>query len=187
MSRISRFAMLAAMTALAGCGDHTSPVPPSTESSPVPAPAPVSQPAPDEAATRERLARRVARALSNPAFRAYVKSQLDASPVREHKLQFQRFLGAADRRALRELARTGGESESAVEGDAHRAIPLEMYFPVPEHRARWSGDENILVATEREEREIPVAYDTHGRRHLLSADAPPDTPVLAIVPVETDF
>ena len=187
MSRISRFAMLAAMTALAGCGDHTSPVPPSTESSPVPAPAPVSQPAPDEAATRERLARRVARALSNPAFRAYVKSQLDASPVREHKLQFQRFLGAADRRALRELARTGGESESAVEGDARRAIPLEMYFPVPEHRARWSGDENILVATEREEREIPVAYDTHGRRHLLSADAPPDTPVLAIVPVETDF
>jgi hypothetical protein len=187
MSRISRFAMLAAVTALAGCGDHTSPVPPSTESSPVPAPAPVSRPAPDEAALRERLARRVARALSNPSFRAYLKSQLDASPVREHKLQFQRFLEAADRRALQELARTGSEPESAVEGDARRAIPLEIYFPVPEHRARWAGDENILVATEREESEIPVAYDTQGRRHLLSPDTPPDTPVLAIVPVETDF
>ena len=187
MSRISRFAMLAAVTALAGCGDHTSPVPPSSESSPTGVPAPVSRPAPDEAATRERLARRVARALGSASFRAYVKSQLDASPVREHKLQLQRFIGAADRRALRELARAGGEPEAAVEGDARRAIPLEMYLPVPEHRARWAGEENILVATEREEREIPVAYDTKGRRHLLSPDAPPDTPVLAIVPVETDF
>ena len=187
MSRISRFAMLAAVTALAGCGDHTSPVPPSSESSPTGVPAPVSRPAPDEAATRERLARRVARALGSASFRAYVKSQLDASPVREHKLQLQRFIGAADRRALRELARAGGEPEAAVEGDARRAIPLEMYLPVPEHRARWAGEENILVATEREERETPVAYDTKGRRHLLSPDAPPDTPVLAIVPVETDF
>jgi len=129
----------------------------------------------------------VARALGSASFRAYVKSQLDASPVREHKLQLQRFIGAADRRALRELARAGGEPEAAVEGDARRAIPLEMYLPVPEHRARWAGEENILVATEREERETPVAYDTKGRRHLLSPDAPPDTPVLAIVPVETDF
>jgi hypothetical protein len=187
MSRISRFAMLAAVTALAGCGDHTSPVPPSTGSSPASTPAPVSRPAPDEAATRERLARRVARALGNASFRTYIQDQLDASPVREHKLHLQRFLGAADRRALSELARAGDESESAVEGDARRAIPLEMYFPVPEHRARWAGDANILVATERDEREIPVAYDTQGRRHLLSPDAPPDTPVLAIVPVETDF
>jgi hypothetical protein len=187
MSRISRFAMLAAVTALAGCGDHTSPIPPSSESSPTGVPAPVSRPAADEAATRERLARRVARALGSASFRAYVKSQLDASPVREHKLQLQRFIGAADRRALRELARAGGEPEAAVEGDARRAIPLEMYLPVPEHRARWAGEENILVATEREERETPVAYDTKGRRHLLSPDAPPDTPVLAIVPVETDF
>jgi hypothetical protein len=141
----------------------------------------------DEAAIRERLARRVARALGNASFREYVKTQLDASPVREHKLHFQRFLGSSDRRALRELARTAGEPESVIEADARRAIPLEMYFPVAEHRARWAGDENVLVATEREEHEIPVAYDIYGRRHWLSPDAPPATPVLAIVPVETDF
>jgi len=187
MSRISRFATLAALTALAGCGDHTSPLPPSSEPVPVPVPAPKSQPTAEEAATRERLARRVARALGNASFREYLKSQLDASPVREHKLHFQRFLGSADRRALRELARTEGESESTVQADARRAIPLELYFPVADHRARWNGDENILVATERDEREIPVAYDTRGRRHLLSPDVPPGTPVLALVPVETDF
>jgi hypothetical protein len=131
----------------------------------------------------------VARALGNPSFRAYLKAELDASPVREHKLHLQRFLNAAGRRAVRELAKTGGETESAVDGDARRAIPLEMYFPVPEHRARWAAaaDENILVATERDEREVPVAYDTKGRRHRLSPDVPPATPVLAIVPVETDF
>src|SRR5919198_950475 len=127
MSRISHFALLAAVLTLAGCGDHTSPLPPSSDPGAAPVPAPISKPAADEAATRERLARRMARALSQPSFRAYIKSQLDASSIREHKVQLQRFLGAADRPALRELAQSSGEPDSAVELDARRAIPLEMY------------------------------------------------------------
>jgi hypothetical protein len=44
-----------------------------------------------------------------------------------------------------------------------------------------------LVASAREDREAPLAYDVSGRRQVLSPDAPPVTPVLAMVPVETDF
>ena len=46
---------------------------------------------------------------------------------------------------------------------------------------------DILVATARDDHEAPVAFDIRGRRRVLSADTPPATPVLALVPVETDF
>lgn len=128
----------------------------------------------------ERLARQFAQALRDPAFRAYLKAQLDASPFGEHKLQFQTFLGAGGGRALRYF-------DPEVEREAKAAIALEVYFPVPAHRAAWTGDENLLVATAIADRDVPVAFDPRGGRRLLDPDTPPETPVLALVPVETDF
>jgi hypothetical protein len=135
----------------------------------------------------ERLARLFARALRNPAFRAYVKAQLDASPFAEHKVQFQTFLGANGARAARHLAEASGAGEADVAREAAAAIALEAYLPVPAHRAAWTGDENVLVATAITDRERPVAFDTRGGRRLLDAETPPATPVIALVPVETDF
>lgn len=138
-------------------------------------------------ARNEWLARRVALALANPGFRAYVWAQLQHSPNREHKLQFQRFLSVANWRALHSLAQTGADSEDAVLAQAAQAQPLELYLPVASHRAAWHADENILVATAVADHEAPVAFDIRGRRHVLDADHPPETPVLALVPVETSF
>jgi hypothetical protein len=135
----------------------------------------------------ERLAQLFARALANPAFRAYVKAQLDSSPYPEHKIQLQQFLAARGRRALRDLARESGTTEDDVTREAAAAIPLEVYLPVPAHRAAWTGDDAVLVATAIEDREAPVAFAPDGRRSVLSPDAPPEIPVLAVVPVETDF
>jgi hypothetical protein len=187
MPRLIRLATLALLATAASCGDHGAPTQPpdGLAAGPVPSTAPGKTA--EERATRERLAHRFARAMSDPGFRAYVKSELDRSTVREHKVQFQRFLGGGNRRVLREVARLNGEAETGIETDARQAIPLELYLPVPAHRARWTGGENILVATEREDGEAPVAFDVRGRRQILRPDAPPDTPVLALVPVETDF
>jgi hypothetical protein len=135
----------------------------------------------------DRLTRRVARALADPSFRSYVKGELDRSQFAENKLQFQDLLRRSNRQALRHIARLTGETEVAVEADAEAAIPLEIYFPVPAHRAAWTGGTDILVASAREDRDAPVAYDVKGRRRVLSTSGPPATPVLAIVPVETDF
>jgi hypothetical protein len=142
---------------------------------------------PTERAVMDRLARRFARALADPAFRANLKRELDHSPFVEHKLQLQTFLRGRDRKALKEVARLSASSDSAVEADTRDAIPLEIYFPVPAHRAEWGGGPDILVASAREDRDAPIAYDVRGRRQVLSPDAPPATPVLAVVPVETDF
>jgi hypothetical protein len=78
-------------------------------------------------------------------------------------------------------------SESALRAESDAAIPLELYLPVPAHRAAWDGGEEYLVATAFDDADAPVAFDRHGRRHVLSPVAPPGTPVLALVPVETDF
>lgn len=162
---------LAAAALSAACGDRAPLSPPGDAALATSAKAPQKP---------EKLTREFAKALENPAFRAYVKAQLDASPFREHKLQFQTFLGANGRRALRYL-------EQGAEQDAQAAIPLEIYFPVRAHRAAWTGDENVLVATGITDRDVPIAFDPGGGRHLLDPATPPETPVIALVPVETDF
>ena len=184
MNRPYRLAILAVLAGAAGCSDRADQAPTAPPEGTGPA-APAAVRA--STAAQERLARRMALALADPTFRAYVKDALDRSPVREHKLQFQRLIARPDRRARQAMARAGRESEGAIEADARSAIPLEFYMPVPAHRAAWQGGDDILVATARGDREIPVAFDIRGKRRLLSPDTPPATPVLAVVPVETDF
>jgi hypothetical protein len=168
----------------AACVDRPAPV--ASDSGTPGAVGPIA--APGSAGPRpERLARLFAGALRSPAFRTYLKTQLDTSPFPEHKVQLQRFLAAPDHRALRDLAEQNGTTVSDVEQEARAAIPLEVYLPVPAHRAAWNGDENVLVATAIQDREPPVAFSPDGRRSILSADTPPETPVIAVVPVETDF
>jgi len=175
-------ALGAALLAVNACRDPA----PTGAAFPPDAPPPAA--APGVAAVRpDRLAQLFARALASPAFRAYVKAQLDASPFPEHKIELQRFLPAASGRALRYLAEGSNTSPDDVRAELDRAIPLEVYLPVPAQRAAWPGDANVLVATALKDKDTPVAFDPSGRRYLLSADAPPSTPVIAIVPVETDF
>jgi hypothetical protein len=185
MSPRIRLPVLALAAALAAC---ERPVPTANEETPsLPSVVSPSARSAIERAAMDRLARRLALALADPAFRAALKAELERSPFVEHKLQLQSFLRASNRRALKEVAKLSGTAESAVEADANQAIPLEIYFPVPAHRATWSGGPGLLVASAREDHEAPVAYDVSGRRQVLSPDAPPATPVLAVVPVETDF
>lgn len=178
MFRTFRPLALAVVLAAAACTDRTSPEPP------IEGPQAVRE---DPAPARERLARRIALALRDERFRAQLKQDLDRSPVREGKLHFQRYLASARGRARSAIARVTGETTEAITLDASRASTLELYLPVPAHRVRWTGDENILVATTDDERQAPVAFSPNGERFVLSPTTPPDVPVLALVPAETDF
>ena len=180
------------LLAVAACADHDAPT--AASSTPTaaarPAPAAVGTPSTSTRADEahlEALARRMALALRDSSFRAYVKTELGHSPFPEHKIQFQRFLRADGGRALNALAVAAGETADAVAAEAAAAVALEIYLPVPAHRAAWTGDAKLLVATAIEDHEAPIAFDVDGRRQLLDADRPPATPVIAVVPVETDF
>ncbi|HVX89508.1 MAG TPA: hypothetical protein VG940_11305 [Gemmatimonadales bacterium] len=175
--------LIAGLVVTAGCADQRDPAALADESQVQPAPG-------DNGARRsaqERLARRVAKAMRDPEFRAWVRSSLEGSPYREHKLPFARTLGERGGRGVRALAAADSTDDRSVQRDLETADRLEFYFPVPAHRAAWAGDENILVATEVADHEAPVAYDTRGRRHILDPETPPATPVLAVVPQELDF
>src|SRR5882672_1903376 len=174
---LTRNCAVAALLLSAACSDRT--VTPPSE-------APVDAIAAN-ARRPEALAKMFAKGLKNAAFRAYLKAQLNASPYREHKLQFETFLAANDGRALREIAVENATTKDAVESQVKAAIALEVYFPVPAHRAAWTGDEQVLVATAMTDDDPPIAFDPDGRRQVLDLKTPPATPVLAIVPVETDF
>src|SRR5881396_590128 len=177
-SYTSRAAALALLVGALACSDR----PPGT--------APDVADGPDVLSTAtkpELLARSLALALGDPAFRAHVKGELDRSPYREHKLPFQRFLAAGRGHALAAMAHRTGVAPADLVRTADDAIPLEMYLPVPEHRRIWTGDANVLVATAVADHDPPVAFDVQGNRQLLDPEHPPSTPVIAVVPVETDF
>ena len=184
MSIRIRVGVLALAAALSAC-DRSAPTGGNEDTS-VPSPLQAGSYSAERGAM-DRLARRFARALADPGFRSHLKSDLDRSPVAENKLHLQHWLQKSNRRALKELSRLSASTEAAVDADAREAIPVELYFPVPAHRARWSGGADVLVASAREDREAPIAYDVAGRRRVLDPDTPPEAPVLAIVPVETDF
>ena len=118
-----RLALLALALVLAGCTDRTGPEPPVRAPSSLPPG--VRQGGPPAAReAREQVARRLARALASAEVRGQVKDALDRSPIREHKLHFQRWLDAEDHRSLRAVARANGISEAALTSEAHAAVPL---------------------------------------------------------------
>ncbi len=135
----------------------------------------------------EPVARRLALALGDPAFRQRLHWRLEHSAVREHKLQLQRDLTADGGQELRAVAKRNGESAAVTDSVLRAAQPLEIYLPVGTHRAAWRGEGRLLVATQARDHELIVAYDLQGGRHYLDPTRPPETPVLAVVPVETDF
>src|SRR5438309_1889550 len=115
---------VAALATLVACSDR----PPATGPAPG-RPEPAATPLTAELqTTSEALAQHLARALTHPAFRAYVKAQLDSSPFREHKLHFQRFLGAHGGHARDEVARHAGVPAGQIDREALAAIPLGLYM-----------------------------------------------------------
>lgn len=133
-------------------------------------------------------ARRVAIALADPALRQQVKNDLRDSPIPEFKIRFADYLrGPSGARLLRRLAHAGNATEAAALQQLATIPPLEFYMPVSTHRKSWRGGGDLIVATQVEDTDSPIAWDTRGNRVDLSLVAPPSTPVLVLVPVETNF
>jgi len=171
--------------ALGGCSADDHPLTAPAEEGRTPPP---EQPAAAVSQARnERLAEWLALALRDPAFRRTLKLSLDRSPYREHKLHLQGLLAADGGAERARVAALAGADESLLARDLAGASALELYFPVPGHRERWSGDEQLLVATALRDGDAPVAFDLRGGRQRLDPDVPPTTPVLMVQPAELDF
>lgn len=174
---VSILALLALAAACADRGDL-----PTTPDRQVPAAGTMSQ----DQLRYERLARRFALALNDAQFRRSVYEEIQGSRIRERKVHLQAFLSPASF-ARGAVASAAGETSEAVGRDLDSQRDIEIYFPVADHRARWTGGRDLLVATAQRDGDIPVAYDTRGFRRELDPSRPPSTPVLALVPAEQSF
>jgi hypothetical protein len=143
----------------------------------------------DSIAVREvdSLARSLAIALADPGARLRLTEALRTSTAdEEHKV----FLGQAIG-SLRSGARALGENFGVVRAIGaprnfrNLAQEIEVYLPVRIQRDAYSGDAPLLVAWQLFEDSAPIAYDNTGQRRTLSLDAPPNEPVLVLVPRES--
>lgn len=161
--------------AVAACADREFPTAPPPPAAAAAAPLP-----------RERLAARLARVLADPAQRERLRRRLAASRAPEGKLQFQ-ALARADQGALLATLSSAGGTTADLLADLAAAGGLELYLPVPAHRRAWRGEADLLVATLGRDGEAPLAFAPDGSARRLDPARPPATPVIALVPQETDF
>ena len=179
------YLLIATGLALAACSSPDGPSP-ATSETPATATVPASARTGDHD-RHDRLARRLAKALRDPSFRASVYRELQASPNPEGKIHLQGFMDRDGRVARQRLVALSGEQQADVAADLDQSAPIELYLPVAAHRRQWTGDENLLVASAESDQAAPVGYDLRGHRIALSASSPPATPVLAVNRAELSF
>lgn len=175
--------VVAAIAIVAACSpDTTRPLLPSTHATLL------AEGSTGRQAQQGEWARRVALALADPALRQRVKNDMRDSPISEFKLRFADYLrGPSGTRMLQRFAERDGITEVGALQALTNIPALEFYMPVAAHRKSWRGGGNLIVATQVEDTDNPIAWDTQGKRVPLSLSSPPTTPVLVLVPVETNF
>lgn len=141
-----------------------------------------------EEQTLAELTRTVALPLRDNGLRQRVKNDMREAPFREHKLEFRTYLGGPKGGALLgKMTEARGKRKAQTVALVEDLPPLEFYMPVPEHRETWRGGPDLVVAAQLSEGVAPIGYDLDGMPVKLSADTPPSTPTLVLVPVETNF
>jgi hypothetical protein len=141
----------------------------------------------EERSSRIAIARALASALQNSAARNELFQAIHLSPYPEHKVSLRRLLADAQSRIAGAMAATEGIGRSHINALFDSTVEMELYLPVKAHYQRWTGDENLIVATALLDHETPIGYTPNGLEVTLSAALAPETPVLALVPAEVSF
>jgi len=129
------------------------------------------------------LGQAVALWLQDADARQRLLQAIRSSEFREGKVSWNELVQREGQTLLPLLHRNDDQGAAATRA-IHSVFPdLEVYFPIPAHRASWTGGENLLVTVwlgGDQPLEGWVAYDLRGKAVHLLADAPPAIPVLVL-------
>lgn len=133
----------------------------------------------------EELAHDLAVALGDQGTRARLLTEFRGSRHQEGKVDAEHLVMRRTNGLGAAIAARAGRPESDILPRIRSFGRLEIYLPVKAHRDHWNGGADVIVATSLTEDETPIGFDTEGRPVELSLNAPPDRPVIAIVPAES--
>jgi hypothetical protein len=143
----------------------------------------------------EAVAREIMELLQHPGFRGQLRGEINSAKTSENILVLDKFLekvskqknappGLAKARAAFDNAnkKLKNSKSWSVEG-------IDLYFPVKDHKAKWKGNEDLLVAyapamSEADIKQIVAFSVKDKKRVILDPKTPPTTPVLVVVPEE---
>lgn len=142
-----------------------------------------------EQETLNQIARAVALALQDQGLRQRIKNDMRGSAYDEHKLDFRSYLhGQSGGILLAKMAKETGRSREELLALVGQVRPLEMYFPVKEHREDWTGGADLQVLGHLTASGDPTAaFALTGASVPVPGKVAPATPTLVIVQRETDF
>jgi hypothetical protein len=177
-------AIVCAAALAAACSDI-----PSAPNSPVASMNAAASSASAEQRTLDQIARAVALALQDQGLRQRIKNDMRHSAHHEHKLDFRSYLnGQSGGILLAKMAKETGRSRDELLALVNKVRPLEMYFPVKNHREGWTGGADLQVLGHLNASGDPtVAFALTGATVSVDGKDAPATPTLAIVQRETDF
>jgi len=143
----------------------------------------------------EMFAKEMMQALAHPGFRGLLQSEIAKSKMREQILESKTFLGKAARQrnappGLQKLRDRGKKTRELIRTSGFWDLEgLDIYFPFEDHRKKWKGKKDLLVAfspvdDEENVAEI-IAYSVKsGERMIIDSETPPEVPVLVIAAEE---
>lgn len=172
-----KYVLALALLTVAGCSDYQPPLPTDVR--------PAASMARSGTVAHEQLLHFLALALRDESVRSALHEALATSPVAEGKLHFLSYLDTSGGPLLAEMVRVSGLTDERLLQLVAEVRPLELYMPVPRHRRTWTGGDDLIVAGALREDHALIGVAPHGGRVVLSGTAPPETPVLALVPVES--
>ena len=150
--------------------------------------------------TIDDLAKDLAALLANPGIRNQLRADINRSIKREKIVSLDEFLANASRVAglpeqsrgkandALNKARTAKQRFSQPNIRQFLVSPdIDVYFPVPNHRNRWTGSDDLLVAVgtlDENAQQIKVYSVRTQESRFISASAPPAEPVIIVAPCE---
>ncbi|HJR17884.1 MAG TPA: hypothetical protein VJ808_13610 [Gemmatimonadales bacterium] len=134
-----------------------------------------------------KLGKGLAIALADPAMRSWIRSRIDASPYVEWRIPFRDvLLEEADRAEGRRVAQA--TQLTAAERGRQKALPpLELYFPIPQHRTAWKAAEPVQVAVRIGHSGSYSVYAVNGRSWVTAGDHVPSVATLVLAESEIDY
>lgn len=147
-------------------------------------------------ATLDDLAQELAQLVAEPGFRGFLRSEIAQSKNRENIIELDEFLDRASKRpdappGLTEFVQSAKDAATQVKrARSSRLEGFDLYLPVAEHRAKWRGGDDVLVASAPLDDDDPgdvVAFEVKtGNRVTLDPGRVPSQIVLVLIPEEHD-